>query len=162
MDDDHDHKFSVTAMTVQVFTIPTIARFLVKEEGALEMIVKYQHQFLQKYTQTGKRNLPLLDFTATPMPTVLERALYSMHDLHYFLSSFPKAQDWDEKLSEAYLKGVSAFLRFMRDFQHMDETRRYFSEHQMNESEWESAFQIWYRVLDTIFCFANWPMTSVG
>lgn len=26
VDDDHEHKFSITALTVQVFTIPTVAR----------------------------------------------------------------------------------------------------------------------------------------
>lgn len=81
-DDDHDHKFSIISMTVQVFTVPTIARFLVREHNAIEQIIRYQHEFMQKYTRKTPRNLDVLDFTASEYPVILERSLH----VSYFLT----------------------------------------------------------------------------
>ena len=39
IDDDHDHNVSVVALTVQMFTVPTIARMLMTEESAMKRIL---------------------------------------------------------------------------------------------------------------------------
>jgi hypothetical protein len=49
VDDDHEFKFSIISMTVQIFTVPTIARFLVREHNAIERIVQYQHGIEQNF-----------------------------------------------------------------------------------------------------------------
>jgi E3 ubiquitin-protein ligase UBR2 len=159
-DDDHDDKFSIISMSVQIFTVPTIARFLIREYNAIERIVKYQHNFMEKYVKTTPRGLRVLDFTATEFPAVLERSLHSITDLGYLLLLTPKRHDWDGELRKGYLLGATEFLSFLRDFQHMDEVKRQFTDHQLNESEWETAFNIFIRIEDAIFMMSQWAITE--
>lgn len=121
-------------MSVQVFTVPTIARFLVRETSAIEHIIRYQHEFMQKYIRHPTRALPVLDFTGSEYPAVLDRSLHSMTDLGYLLSVTPKRHEWDSELRKSYLAGAIEFIRFLCDFQSMDTVKRQFTDHQLTES----------------------------
>ncbi|CAD5207002.1 unnamed protein product [Bursaphelenchus okinawaensis] len=160
VDDDHEYKFSIVAMTVQVFTIPTIARHLIKEDNALSIILEYQSNFLKQYVKTSHRGLPVLDFTNNSTPTVLERALIAMSDVSYLLSSVPKPEEWDEDMSEAFLRGATEFMRLIRNFQHMDEVKRQYSEHQATDAEWETAFSSWYRIQEALHDIIRWSVVN--
>ena len=37
--DDHDHSHSVTSLSVQLFTVPTLAQYLMAHHGALEALL---------------------------------------------------------------------------------------------------------------------------
>ncbi|KAI6207263.1 E3 ubiquitin-protein ligase [Aphelenchoides fujianensis] len=161
VDDDHDPKFSVISMAVQVFTVPTIARFLVRDHNAIEKIVRYQHNFVQQYVKSTPRGLQVLDFSNTEHPVTLERSLNSMTDLSYLLTSIPKRpSEWDGPLRQAYLQGATMFLRFLRDFQHMDEVKRLYTDHQLTESEWETAFTISIHMHDSLYLLIQWALVD--
>lgn len=147
---------------LQVFTVPTIARFLVRDHNAIEKIVRYQHTFVQKYVKSTPRGLQVLDFSSTEHPVTLERSLNSMTDLSYLLTSIPKrANEWDAQLRQAYLQGATMFLRFLRDFQHMDEVKRLYTDHQLTESEWETAFTISIHMHDSLYLLIQWALVDV-
>ncbi len=40
--DDHDHSFSVTSLSVQLFTVPTLAHFLIANQVKIVKIIKLQ------------------------------------------------------------------------------------------------------------------------
>ncbi|KAI6183003.1 E3 ubiquitin-protein ligase [Aphelenchoides bicaudatus] len=160
VDDDHEHRFSIISMSVQVFTVPTIARFLVREHNAFESIVRYQQDFMQKYVRHPTHALPVLDFTGSEYPAVLDRSLHSMTDLGYLLSVTPKRHEWDAELRKSYLLGATKFLRFLRDFQSMDAVKRQFTDHQLTDSEWETAFNIIIRIEETLFMITQWALVD--
>ncbi len=39
MQDDHDHSFSITSLSVQLFTVPTLAHHLISEEDVLAILL---------------------------------------------------------------------------------------------------------------------------
>ncbi len=39
MQDDHDHSFSITSLSVQLFTVPTLAHYLIGEEDVLAVLL---------------------------------------------------------------------------------------------------------------------------
>lgn len=54
INDDHDHAISVTSLSVQIYTVPTIAHKLIEEHDALFQIMRtFLSEFEQKYS-TGK------------------------------------------------------------------------------------------------------------
>jgi len=41
INDDHDHAFSVTSLSVQIFTVPTIAHYLIEHHDLLFTIIRF-------------------------------------------------------------------------------------------------------------------------
>jgi hypothetical protein len=149
-------------MSVQIFTVPTIARFLVREHSAIEHIVRYQREFMQRYIRHPPRAPPVLDFTGSEYPAVLDRSLHSLTDLSYLLSVTPKKHEWDPELRRNYLAGAIEFIQFLCDFQNMDTVKRQFTEHLTTESEWETAFNIIIRIEETLFMMGQWALVDVS
>ncbi|KAH7722004.1 Zinc finger in N-recognin family protein [Aphelenchoides avenae] len=162
IDDDHDHNVSIVAMSVQVFTVPTVARLLITEENAVDKIISGLIAFCQRYVKVSSTNDKLfqLDFSAATYPAVLKRALYMFHDVQYLLTMTPRPEEWNDSLRMNFLRGGSAFLRFLRDVQGMDEVKRQFLEHQIMESEWETAFNIFIRMSDALSMMISWGRTD--
>lgn len=76
----------------------------------MELIINYISEFIQQYVvKSTTRGLYALEFSTRPNPTVLERALYCMHDVNYLLTTVPKPEDWDDNLREAFLLGKDSF-----------------------------------------------------
>ena len=38
--DDHDHSFSVTSLSVQVFTVPTVAHYLIANHDVMAILLR--------------------------------------------------------------------------------------------------------------------------
>lgn len=73
-------------MTVQVFTVPTVARYLVVEENVLDLIYSALSNFCQKYVTVSHFNDKLLqlDFASDSYPAVLRVGFgYSLSPLGF-------------------------------------------------------------------------------
>lgn len=106
-------------MSVQVFTVPTVARLLITEENAVDKILTGLVTFCQRYVKVSPSNDKLfqMDFSAATYPAVLKRALYMFHDVQYLLTVTPKREEWNDALRMNFLRGANVFLRFLRDVQ---------------------------------------------
>lgn len=58
------------------------------------------------------------------------------------------------------LLGVTQFMRLIRDFQHMDEVKRQFNEHQTQDSEWETAFISWIKIDSPLHDVIQWSISD--
>ncbi|MCP9260595.1 E3 ubiquitin-protein ligase ubr-1 [Dirofilaria immitis] len=156
IDDDHDQSVSITALTVQIFTVPTIARMLIAEESAFKVVFDALINQCKKYLKTADKMR--FDFSARSYPHSLRRALYMLCDQRYLLSVVPSEQEWTPLLRENFLSGCSSLLQFLSFMQGMNEVRRQTAEHQVWEQEWETAFNIQIKlqhILTLIICWAN-------
>ncbi|VIO97030.1 Zinc finger in N-recognin family protein [Brugia malayi] len=156
IDDDHDQSVSVTVLTVQIFTVPTIARMLIAEESVLQIVLHTLSSHCRKYLKAPNKRK--FDFSSRSYPHTLRRALYMLCDLRYLLSVIPSQQDWTPQLRENFLSGCSSLIRFLSFMQGMDEVRRQTAEHQVWEQEWETAFNIQIKlqhVLALVICWCN-------
>lgn len=73
----------------------------------------------------------------------------------------PKPDDWSDQLRTNFLNGISRLLEFLMKIQGMDEIKRHYIEHQLMESEWETAFNIFIRMAETLSMIISWTNIDV-
>lgn len=98
--DDHEHSFSIVSLSVQLFTVPSIAHYLIANEGIFyKLLHTFYHESIEKYIQNKTlhfaKNMASLGF--------FKRAAYILYDLKYILSFKPDF--WTEDLREGFLEG---------------------------------------------------------
>ncbi|ULU11742.1 hypothetical protein L3Y34_015265 [Caenorhabditis briggsae] len=161
--DDHEMEVSVVGLSVQFMTVPSLARKLVAEDEALSVISNAIRLQTNKYISRGSTNMSEIgrfDFTSRSFPADLRRALQITRDLAYILNAIPSDADWTRELIEGFVKGFTDFLVFLQHLQGMDEVKRQAVEHQVWESEWETAFNILLRLKDAIALVISWAESN--
>uniref|UniRef100_A0A1I7YCP8 E3 ubiquitin-protein ligase n=1 Tax=Steinernema glaseri TaxID=37863 RepID=A0A1I7YCP8_9BILA len=158
IDDDHDHGVSIVAMTVQFFTVTTVARELISVDDALKTVFEVLIEHCRGYVKVSQFNPDIqhLDFSSFGFPAVLKRALFILKDAEYLLTCVPKPNEWTDALRKGFITGVTMFVDFLAMMQGMDEVRRQSVEHQLFESEWETGFNIQIRVQEATSLILAW------
>uniref|UniRef100_A0A1I8B9X3 E3 ubiquitin-protein ligase n=1 Tax=Meloidogyne hapla TaxID=6305 RepID=A0A1I8B9X3_MELHA len=161
INDDHEHSVSITAMTVQIFTVPTIAKRLITDANAVNICMDNLRKFCMRYLKVNEENLAQrMDFSTDSYPAILRRALYMVNDVSYLLTVVPKPNEWTFDLRKNFVSGSHAFLKFLANMQGMDEVKRQTTEHQLMESEWETAFNIFLRLQEPLSLLLSWARTD--
>uniref|UniRef100_A0A183C9E3 E3 ubiquitin-protein ligase n=1 Tax=Globodera pallida TaxID=36090 RepID=A0A183C9E3_GLOPA len=79
----------------------------------------------------------------------------------YLLTQVPRdGSEWTASLREGFVHGAHTFLRFLNCMQAMDEVKRQSTEHQLMESEWETAFNIFLRLQEPLSLLLAWARTD--
>ncbi|VDN02420.1 unnamed protein product [Thelazia callipaeda] len=159
IDDDLDHSVSITALTVQIFTVPTLARFLIAEESVLKVIFDSLISRCEKYLKVPEKMK--FDFSSRSYPHALRRSIYMLYDGKYLLSVVPSKEEWSPLLRENFIDGCSSLIRFLSFMQGMDDVRRQTSEHQTWEQEWETAFNIQIKLQHVLTLVIFWANSDV-
>lgn len=154
MRDDHDHSFSIASMSVQVFTVPTLAHHLIaKEEVLFNLLHTFISECSRKCNKAGK-----LEFERNVPTGTFKRAQYILYDLRYLLSSKPT--EWTDALRRGFLQGISLLLNLLTCMQGMDLVTRQVGQHMEYEPEWESAFNLHIKLAPAITLALEWCGTD--
>ncbi|XP_060067571.1 E3 ubiquitin-protein ligase UBR2-like isoform X1 [Ylistrum balloti] len=160
--DDHYRSVSITSLSVQIFTVPTLARMLVTEYNLLDVIM----QSFLKCCEEKKNNEGKLAFDRGDRNQAFKRACYMLYDMKYALTCKPSDHEWTDKLRENFLKGLRSFLSLLKMMQGMDAVIRQTGTHLEYEPEWEGAFNLQLKQDDIIAEFINWcgqdKLTLIG
>lgn len=148
--DDHDHSFSVSSLSVQLYTVPTLAHHLIAKEDVLFILLNtFQSECARKCNKQGRlyfeRNVPTGTF---------KRAQFILFDIRYLLSSKPK--EWTEDLRKGFLQGLGLILDLLAMMQGMDSVARQIGQHMEFEPEWESAFNLHIKLASVISLVLEW------
>ncbi|ESO96461.1 hypothetical protein LOTGIDRAFT_115669, partial [Lottia gigantea] len=150
--DDHNHDVSVISLTVQIFTVPSLARMLIKKYNLLETILRAYLEPCEK-----KKNAQgTLSFDRNERNPVFKRSWYMFFDLKYALICKPGESEWDEELQTNFLRGLQALLELLSAMQGMDCVQRQTGHHQEFEPEWEGAFNLQLKLDVNLVLFADW------
>ncbi|XP_016407095.1 E3 ubiquitin-protein ligase UBR2-like [Sinocyclocheilus rhinocerous] len=149
--DDHDREFSVTDLSVQMFTVPSLARMLITEENLMTTIIRtfmdhLRHRDLQGHFQFER-------YTAQ-QAFKFRRVQSLIGDLKYVLISRPT--EWTDQLREKYLESFDAFLELLKCMQGMDPVVRQVGQHIEMEPEWEAAFTLQMKLTHIISMMQEW------
>uniref|UniRef100_A0A4W3K185 E3 ubiquitin-protein ligase n=1 Tax=Callorhinchus milii TaxID=7868 RepID=A0A4W3K185_CALMI len=134
VEDDQDRNISVTALSVQIFTVPTLARHLIEEHDALKII-----------TET------IIDAAHTAFTTLVkgcELKISFLSEIVMFLSLvyryvlISKPPLWTDRRRDRFLEGFNIFLRLLKSIQGMEPVCRQFGQHVEIEPDWEPAFTV--------------------
>uniref|UniRef100_A0A914Y631 E3 ubiquitin-protein ligase n=1 Tax=Panagrolaimus superbus TaxID=310955 RepID=A0A914Y631_9BILA len=158
--DDHEHSASVIALSVQVFTVSSVAQYLLSNENALAIIFEtiklHCHQYI-KFSDNNDRFLRY-DFATASMPAVLRRALTMFKDALYILLASP--MQWTTKMKESFICGIEVYADILTMMQGMDSIKRQIDQHQMIESEWETAFNMQVQVQEITSMLITWTKSN--
>ncbi|XP_011862906.1 PREDICTED: E3 ubiquitin-protein ligase UBR2 [Vollenhovia emeryi] len=148
--DDHDHSFSIVSLSVQLFTVPTLAHLLIAQHEALfDLLTTFISESSRRCNATGKlefeRNMPHHNF---------KRAQYILYDLRYLLSAKP--EKWTDDLRRGFLQGLSLLYNLLSSMQCMDAMLRQVGQHMEYEPEWESAFNLHIKLSPVITLALEW------
>lgn len=148
--DDHDHSYSIASLSVQLFTVPTLAHHLIAHHDALLILLNtFISESSRRCNSAGK-----LEFERNTPNNSFKRAQYILYDLRYLLSAKPET--WTDELRRGFLQGVSLFLHLLGSMQWMDAVVRQVGQHMEYEQEWESAFNLYIKLSPVISLALDW------
>ncbi|XP_056623407.1 E3 ubiquitin-protein ligase UBR1 isoform X2 [Triplophysa dalaica] len=147
--DDHQRNISVTALSVQIFTVPTLARQLIEEGNVIKVIIDTVMEMMREHLDSNGR----FHFQGYNSDKFF-RVQVIFHDLRYILISKPSV--WTEELRVKFLEGFHVFLCFLRCMQGMEEVKRQVGQHVEVEPEWEAGFTLQMQLRHILAMFQDW------
>ncbi|TDG98824.1 hypothetical protein EPR50_G00204320 [Perca flavescens] len=147
--DDHDRSISITALSVQIFTVPTLARQLIEEGNVIKVIVGTVMDLLREHLDDNNRFF-FLGYNSDKFA----RIQVIFHDLRYILISKPSI--WTEELRREFIEGFKVFLGLLKCMQGMEEVKRQFGQHIAVEPEWEAGFSLQIQLRHILAMFQDW------
>ncbi|KAM7375834.1 hypothetical protein PAMP_005601 [Pampus punctatissimus] len=149
INDDHERSISITALSVQIFTVPTLARELIEEGSVIKVIVDTVMALLHEHLDDNNHFF-FLGYKSEKF----SRIQIIFHDLRYILISKPSM--WTEGLREEFIEGFKVFLGFLKCMQGMEEVKRQFGQHIAVEPEWEAGFTLQMQLRHILAMFQDW------
>ncbi|CAN9499546.1 unnamed protein product [Ophioblennius macclurei] len=153
--DDHDREFSITELSVQMFTVPSLARMLMVEENLMTTIIKTFVDHLRHRDLQGRFQF---DRYTAQQAFKFGRVQSLIGDLKYILISPPT--QWSDQLRVKFLEGLEAFLKLLKCMQGMDPVVRQVGQHIEMEPEWEAAFTLQMKLTHIISMIQEWCSTD--
>ncbi|UJR10060.1 hypothetical protein I4U23_014282 [Adineta vaga] len=149
---DPDEYVSFTDLSVQIYTVPTLARYLISSHNAFQIIID---SFL-KYCQS-KLDHDRLVFSRTTNTAVqheFRRAQSILYDLRYLLGVVP--DQYTPELRENFINGLQSFLQLLKYMHGMDKVTRQVGQHIEFDPEWETAFNLVIKIQAIIASILDW------
>uniref|UniRef100_A0A7N9AXM8 E3 ubiquitin-protein ligase n=1 Tax=Mastacembelus armatus TaxID=205130 RepID=A0A7N9AXM8_9TELE len=153
--DDHDREFSITDLSVQIFTVPSLARMLMVEENLMTTIIRTFVDHLRHRDLQGRFQF---DRYTAQQAFKFGRVQSLIGDLKYVLISCPS--EWSDQLRLKFLEGLDAFLELLKCMQGMDPVVRQVGQHIEMEPEWEAAFTLQMKLTHIISMIQEWCSTD--
>ncbi|XP_023182974.1 E3 ubiquitin-protein ligase UBR2 isoform X2 [Xiphophorus maculatus] len=188
MEDDHDRLVSVTALSVQLFTVPTVnyerlqsdfirddhdRQFSVTDLSvqiftvpSLARMLMVEENLMMTIIRTFVDQLRhrdaqgrfQFDRYTAQQAFKFGRVQSLIGDLKYVLISPPP--QWSQQLRTKFLDGFEAFLDLLRCMQGMDPVVRQVGQHIEMEPEWEAAFTLQMKLTHIITMMQEWCSTD--
>ncbi|CAB3225335.1 unnamed protein product [Arctia plantaginis] len=147
--DDHDHSFSISSLSVQLYTTPTLAHHLIAKHDALFVVLNTFVSECNRRCNNGR-----LEFDRNHVPMAFKRAQFILYDIKYLLGSVPPT--FDDELRKGFMHGMSLMLNLLVMMQGMDSVVRQIGQHMEYEPEWESAFNLHVKLAHSITLSLEW------
>lgn len=148
--DDHYHSYSVVSLSVQLFTVPTVAHHLIAQESAF---FKLMHTYYSECIEKHIKNKVLV-FPKNSASSINKRSQYIITDLRYLLTFKPEI--WTQDLRLGFLHGIQIVLRLLKAMQGMDAVVRQVGQHIEHEPDWETAFTLHIKLSSLISSIIDW------
>ncbi|OCT68575.1 E3 ubiquitin-protein ligase UBR1 isoform X3 [Xenopus laevis] len=153
MSDDQDRNISVTAISVQVFTVPTLARLLIEEQNVIKVITETLLEIITEYLDSDNK----FNFQGYSQERFF--MVYAIIlDLKYILISKPTS--WSKKLKAKFLEGFKSFLYVLSCMQGMEGISRMVGQHVEMDSDWEAAIAMQMQLKNVLTLIQEWCATD--
>ena len=142
VDDDQETDISITNISVQIFTVPTIAHDLIEAHNAFQEMAEYFYTELNE--QKSSEGQLMLEAWMEDVHNQFDRVHHVLLDMQYLLSKAPAITDtWSDRMRKNFSNGAQTFLQILSSYQGIDPHRRETHQHVEFESqEWESVYKL--------------------
>ncbi len=149
--DDHDHSVSITSLSVQLFTVPSLAQALIAEENAIVVLL---NTFLIECGRHRNHDGKLAFERNHSAIAAFRRAQYILYDLKYILAVKPN--EWTEDLRKNFLLGITTLVDMLKWMQGMDSVVRQVGQHVEFEAEWETGVNLQLKLAPIVALVIEW------
>ena len=149
--DDHEHSMSITSLSVQLLTVPSLAQALIAEENAIVVLLK---TFLNECGRHRNHDGKLAFERNQTAIAVFRRSHYILFDLKYILAVKPN--EWSDDLRKNFLLGLNTLVDMLKWMQGMDAVIRQVGQHVEFEAEWETGVNLQLRLAPIVGLVIEW------
>lgn len=154
--DDHDHSVSIISLSVQIYTVPTLAHCLIQEDDAISTVLR---AFLSE-CERNKNEDGKLAFQRNQNYHSFRRAQYMLYDLGYLITVTPS--EWNDELRKNFRNGMQSFFSLLCMMQGMDSVKRQEGQHVEYEAEWETGINLQLKVASVGSLLLRWCGSDYG
>jgi len=157
--DDQERESSIMSLSVQIFTVPSLAIYLIENCDALSKLLQ---GFLNLLNENVDENDKLvLTAWVVEEKSEFQRGLSSLYDLTYLLNVVPTEDQWNEKLRTNFKNGVSKALQILSMMQGMDSMKRQVGQHvEMEDVVWKVTYELQSYFGDIVRLIVNWAISD--
>lgn len=153
--DVQNRDVSATAVSVQLFTTPSVSRFLILEHNLFDVLTSTLMDLFRDTLVKGKVVFTRSNYSHT-------RIAFCVSDLRYVLRAQPPGSDeWDiPHFRDNFMQGFKAFLGILNTMEGIDAVKRVRSDHAEQETDWEHAVNIWCLLQPVVRMMVAWCLSD--
>lgn len=152
--DDHEYRVSVVSLSVQIYTVPSIASSLIENDNAITIFINSFLELNHRYHQSGKFKFDNLSTIA------FKRSMDVLCDLQYLLTKTSDNFQWTDQMRRHFIEGAEAFIKLLKRTQNIDSIIRQVSQHIEYEPGWDIGMFFETRLGSIIKFFVDWIVTD--
>ncbi|KAI2798556.1 E3 ubiquitin-protein ligase ubr1, partial [Blomia tropicalis] len=157
MRDDHEHRVSILCLSVQIYTVPSIAVMLLEHENIIQLFLDTFLDINQDFHIGAGR----FKFDTINHPSAMylfRRSYHLLSDLSYIISRPP--DEWNDKLRDSFCIGIESFVKLIKRMQLMDSVVRQVNQHIEYEPGWETGINFQGKIAPLMTYLAHWCGTD--
>ena len=174
--DDQERESSIMSLSVQIFTVPSLAHHLIEKCDAMSKMLRgnvynalfyFAPQILISGFITllseNKDESGALDFNAWVVEerSEFQRGLMSLYDLTYLLSVVPGPERWTDALRTNFRNGAVKVLEVLSMMQGMDQMKRQTGQHvEMEDNGWKLTYELQHHFGEVVRLVTAWAVSD--
>lgn len=123
--DNHESNYSVIHLSIQFYSVPSLAHSLIENDDALHLISKSFYKECLKHLVTVNKNTKLQ--IKRDQTNSFKRSQIVLNDLKYLLIGTPN--EWTDNLRKSFLHGFETIITILKWMQDMDSIVRQVGQH---------------------------------
>jgi len=157
--DDQERESSIMSLSVQIFTVPSLAIYLIENSDALSKLLQGFLNLLNE--SVNEHDKLVLNSWLVEEKNEFQRGLSSLYDLTYLLNVVPTEEQWTESLRGNFKNGVAKALQILSMVQGMDSMRRQVGQHvEMEDHVWKLTYELQSYIGDIMRMIVNWAVSD--
>ena len=151
INDNHEPTFSIIHLSIQIYSVPSLAHSIIEEDDALHLISKCFYKECAKHLASG--NNSKLQVKRDQVNS-FKRSQSVLSDLKYLLITTPTS--WTDSLRKSFLHGFDTVINILKWMQDMDSIIRQVGQHLEMEVDWELGIFLQLRMASVITQLFEW------
>ena len=172
--DDQEKESSIMSLSVQIFTVPSLAHHLLEKcdamskmlQGTMTMATRLGADRLMisgfiKLLNENKDETGGVDLTSwlVEEKNELRRGLSSLNDLTYLLSVVPARHLWSDNLRTNFRNGTNRVVEVLGLIQGIDQMKRQTGQHvEMEDHGWKITYEVQTHFGEVVRLISSWAV----